>query len=373
MIHVVLPDYKNSILNVSSTILHHYGAETAYDVIPELEEALKEKPNHIFLLLLDGMGMNIIKRYLKRKDFLRKHIIKPITSVFPSTTVAATNAVLTGKPPWSSGYLGWFMYLKNEDVYDMVFLNKDYYDSEKKITVNLFDKYFKQPEITELIEQVQPPIKTRQLFPKFKPGGYHTLDAQLEEMVHISKSDEQTFTYIYWAEPDLTEHEVGPFSPKIKTLLNMINQRVSSYADQLDEHSLMIVIADHGHQQVKPIDLYKDQTLLSMLDKLPSIEPRATSFFVKSACKDDFVSYFNHTYGKYYVLYEKDILFKMGLLGYGKPHPLVNECVGDYMAIAIKDRYFQFKDKKPFKGHHAGLTTHEMMVPLIVYKGKSAR
>lgn len=368
MIHVVLPDYDNSILNVSATLLNHYGVDTKYRAIPELRETLKEKPKHVFLLLLDGMGVNIIKKFFKRHDFLRYYMVKPITSVFPSTTVAATNAVLTGKPPWSSGYLGWVQYLKEEDVYDTVFLNKDYYDEEKIIDIDLIEKYFKQPQITDLISKANPEVKTAQLFPKFKPNGYETLSGELQEMVRISKTDEQTFTYIYWGEPDLTEHDYGPFSTVTKALIRDINMTVRIHAEALGDDSLLVIIADHGHQSVKPINLYQDKKLYQMLDKLPSMEPRATSFFVKPEYLDEFKRYFNEQYGKYYVLYTKDELFHMQLLGFGKQHPLVDLCVGDYLAVGIKDRYFQFKEKKLFNGHHAGLTTHEMMVPLIIYK-----
>ncbi len=368
MIHVILPNYENSILNVSTTLLHHYGVETKYALIPELRAALKSKPNHVFLLLLDGMGMNIIKKYLKRDDFLRKNIVKQMTSVFPSTTVAATNAVLTGKPPWSSGYLGWVQYLKDEDIYDTVFLNKDYYDSEKVIAEDLLEKYFKQPQLTDLISEANPDIKTAQLFPNFKPDGFDTLQEALLEMVRISKTSEKTFTYIYWGEPDLTEHDYGPFSTMTKALIKDINMTVKTQAEALGDNSLLIVIADHGHQSVTPINLYEDQKLYGMLEKLPSMEPRATSFFVKLEFMDAFRAHFNQQYGKYYALYTKAEVFNMQLLGFGKKHALVDSCVGDYLAVAIKNRYFQFKDKKPFKGHHAGLTIDEMMVPLIIYQ-----
>lgn len=368
MINVILPDYENSILNVSATILQHYGIRSPYVPIQELREALSENPKHVFLLLLDGMGENIIKKYLKRHDFLRHHLVKPITSVFPSTTVAATNAVLTGKPPWSSGYLGWVQYLKDEDVYDTVFLNKDYYNNEKIITEDFIEKYFKQPQITDLIASSRTHVKTRQLFPNFRSDGYDTLSEELSEMVNISKTEDQTFTYIYWGEPDLTQHDYGPFHSVTKALLKDINQAVKLHAENLSNDSLLIVIADHGHESVTPINLYEDQTLLDMLDKLPSLEPRATTFFIKQGFHDKFKTYFNKTYGKHYALYNKEEFLKMGLLGTGEKHRNIDQCIGDYMAIAIKHKYFLFKDKKPFKGHHAGITKNEMMVPLIIYK-----
>lgn len=370
MIKTIKPDYHNSILNVSASLLQYYGADTIYDDIPELRQVLEQGFKHVFLLLLDGMGMNIINQFLKKDDFLRRHVVKPITSVFPSTTVAATNAVLTVKPPWSSGYLGWVQYLKEEDVYDTVFLNKDYYDSEKVITVDLLEKYFNQPKIYDYIKEVKPHVITRELFPNFRIDGFDSLEDQLKEMIHIAHGEEETFTYIYWGEPDLTEHDYGPKGKGTKVLLKATNQIVDQYAKKLPEDSLLIVIADHGHQQVKPIYLYEDYDLMSMLDKKPSMEARATSFFVKPDLKETFEVYFNQTYRKYFKLYKREDVFKEALLGFGKKHALIDQCVGDYLAVATGNRYFQFIEKKPFKGHHAGLTENEMLVPLIIFTNK---
>jgi predicted AlkP superfamily pyrophosphatase or phosphodiesterase len=126
------PDYNNSILNVTATLLKHYHAPTIYNAIPELEEELKKNYNHVVLVLLDGMGKNIIEEHLEKDAFLRHYNKKWITSIFPPTTVAATNAVLSGLPPISSGYLGWIQYFKNEDSNVAVFLNHDYYHPEVK-------------------------------------------------------------------------------------------------------------------------------------------------------------------------------------------------------------------------------------------------
>ena len=59
---ILFPDYTNSILNVTSTILKHYGADSIYPQIPVLEESLKVDSKHVLLVLLDGMGINIINK-----------------------------------------------------------------------------------------------------------------------------------------------------------------------------------------------------------------------------------------------------------------------------------------------------------------------
>jgi len=58
----------------------------------------------------------------------------------------------------------------------------------------------------------------------------------------------------------------------------------------------------------------------------------------------------------------------MNLFGYTSEHPRFREFLGDYMAIAISDMYFVFFQTDFFmKGQHAGLTSEEMLVPLVVF------
>ena len=84
------PDYQNSILNLVNSILHNYGAPHRYTTLPEADEILKKDYRHVVLLVLDGMGVSVLERFLPEESFLRSHFQKEISSVFPPTTVAAT-------------------------------------------------------------------------------------------------------------------------------------------------------------------------------------------------------------------------------------------------------------------------------------------
>ena len=64
----------------------------------------------------------------------------------------------------------------------------------------------------------------------------------------------------------------------------------------------------------------------------------------------------------------KKELYDSGLLGYGTKHPLLDDFIGDFLAISTSDKMFNFKGHSLFKGHHAGLTKDEMQVPLIIFQ-----
>lgn len=364
---IVYPDFTNSILNVTSTILKHYKAPTIYPSIPELEKELKKNFKHVVLILLDGMGMNIIDRHLNYKDFLSAHVVKTITSIFPPTTVAATNTVLSGLPPFSSGYLGWVQYFKKENTNLTVFTNQDFYDHKRIFDEVLRDKYLKYPLIYDQIKAFSPRTKTYELFPNFRPNGFASFKEQTEKVLEIIEQKSKTFTYVYWAQPDMVQHDYGIDSLETKNILRKLNEEAEELANKINDQTLLIFIADHGLVDVKAFDLTDNKPLIRLLKRNPSIESRATNFFVKPFKKKKFKSVFEDNYGAFFKLYTKNEIIKSGLLGYGKKHPMLDSFLGDFVAVATDEYMLEFLKGSSFKAHHAGLTRGEMEVPLIIY------
>ena len=110
---MALPDYKNSIVNVSSSIMKSFELKPLYTPLKELKNL--EKYNNVILLIIDGLGNEFFKKNSKN-SFLEKHFVKSVTSTFPSTTTAATTALETGVAPQQHCAMGWFMYLKEDDL-----------------------------------------------------------------------------------------------------------------------------------------------------------------------------------------------------------------------------------------------------------------
>lgn len=365
---LIKPNFEESIMNVSNSFLHHYQIHTNYPGIKELNIELSKNYNHIIYVLLDGMGVNVINKHLKESDLLKKHLVKTITSVFPPTTVAATNSVLSGLPPISTGYIGWVQYFKEEDTDLAVFLNQDFY-TDKKFDELLRDKYLKYDNIMTKISNKHPDVITNRLFPSFiEDGTCESLHDAVEQALVITHNTDKSFTYLYWTQPDLIEHHAGVYSHDVKKMMKNINKDFEELCHNISEDTLIVTIADHGLVDVTEINLYEYKELMDMLKRKPSIEPRACNFFVKDDYIDDFKTEFNkHFEGKYILLNKKEI-FESNTFGIGEKHPLVDMFIGDYMAISVSEYMFKINDSKAYKAHHAGLTEEEMMVPLIIYK-----
>lgn len=108
---MIQPDYNNSILNLITSILKYYNVKSKYNSLPEIDEMLNKDYNNVVLLILDGMGENILNE-LNENDLFRKNRIRTITSVYPTTTAAAMTTYYSGKPPIETGWIAWSQYFK---------------------------------------------------------------------------------------------------------------------------------------------------------------------------------------------------------------------------------------------------------------------
>lgn len=98
----------------------------------------------------------------------------------------------------------------------------------------------------------------------------------------------------------------------------------------------------------------------------PSLEPRSTAFFVKPHNQKAFEACFYTEFGSKFTLMTKQALLESGRLGSSIKHPLLEDFIGDYIAISEGPYMFNIKENSPFKAHHAGGHPDELWVPLIL-------
>jgi len=108
----IKPNYKDgSIVNLMSTIIRARGGSSQYNPLKLLKPAEIKDTKNIVLLVLDGFGIDLLKRHAKDSVFA-KHMKGRITSIFPSTTSAAMSTFYFGVPAQQHGLTAWYMQLK---------------------------------------------------------------------------------------------------------------------------------------------------------------------------------------------------------------------------------------------------------------------
>ena len=57
---ILLPNYEKSILNLITSVLKKYDVESDYSELNELKEIINKEYNNVVMLILDGMGENVL-------------------------------------------------------------------------------------------------------------------------------------------------------------------------------------------------------------------------------------------------------------------------------------------------------------------------
>lgn len=371
------PDYDHSILSLSNSLLKHYGIAPAYQTLSVLDDVLAMEYKNVVLLILDGMGVELLKRSLSERAFLRRQMSQTISSVFPPTTTAATRTFYSGLPPICHGWLGWCAYFKEYDQVIELFRDTEFYTQQKLEIESVKTQLVYDSLLTQIEKATHNQVGVTDISP-FTIDGVQTLSALCARVKKVTRQPGRQFVCAYWPQPDHLCHEIGPYQAPVRACLQEINKRVRQLCQSLSD-TVVIISADHGHIPVDGAVYLNDYPdLLACLSKPLSLEERCTVVFVKSACHETFKQLFEAYLSKDFLLLRTAEALAQNLFGVGKPHPRAHDFLGDFLilsrsGISLRQRVNGLDPSEGLKGVHAGPTRAEIEVPLILYQTKSAQ
>ena len=359
------PNYENSIMNITNSLLKHYGLEPHHATLPIVDDLLAKNYKNVVFLIMDGMGINVLERNLPKDAFLRTHMAREISSVFPPTTTAATTSVLTGKTPAEHGWIGWSCYFKEVDKCIDLFSN---HESGTETTAGGEHVPYKYLPHTDILTAFSCKVQTCRVS-AFSQYFADTLDGICQHLETLCRQDGRKFIYAYHHQPDHDMHDFG-VSPKCVTqMLTAYNKRFETLMSSLSD-TLLLISADHGMTDITMKRVEDYPQINDALVRHICVEPRCCSLYVKDEYKTDFPALFFSAFGDKFKLFTHDEFLQSGLLGGGIQHSKIDDFIGDYMAVAVSDIALWYNDingeYNDFKGAHAGLTKEELAVPLIV-------
>ena len=366
------PDYDNCLVNLSNTILKHFGAETSAPTLKMADELLEKEYTNVVVLLMDAMGISVIEKHLKPEGFLRSHLVGPYSSVFPPTTVAATTSVLSGLYPNEHGWLGWDMYFPKLDKNVTVFTNTNQLTEDEKgeitepVPAADYHVAFKYLPYKNIIERINEAGGKAYASMPFLDPFPQDLDSILNRVTKLCASPEKKFIYSYWNEPDNTMHLHGPYSKEAHDLMIELENRLEEFASDLND-TLLLITADHGQMTSINHCINDYPEITKCLVRMPAIEPRTLNLFVKDEYKKDFPEIFRSAFKDKFMLLTREEIISEKLFGIGKENKMFRDSIGDYVAISVADEsvFVTHKEASMMPGGHAGLTKEELEIPLI--------
>lgn len=361
---MIRPNYDNSIVSVTNSLLKHFGVEPHHATLPKLDDLLIKNYKNVVLLVMDGMGINVLERNLPRNAFLRKYIKSEISSVYPCTTTAAITSILTGKTPNEHGWIGWSNYFKEVDKCIDLFSNHVSGTENDASNEHLPNKIL---AYESFFSQIGSKVKSYAVSP-FSEYFANNIDEICDHIKTLCSNDSKKFIYAYHNQPDHDMHNFGVSTHGIKMMMADYNNKLETSINSLSD-TLFLITADHGMTDITMKCVEEYPLINEALVRHICVEPRCCSMYVKEEFKAGFERLFTDTFNDKFKLFNHDEFINSGLLGDGIPHEKVCDFVGDFVAVAVSDVALWYKDingeYKNFKGHHAGLTKDEMTVPLI--------
>ena len=399
----VKPDYSGYCLsNVPATILSIFGVRESRPLLPKnaLGDVETAGVENVILLLCDGLGYREWKRQ-GAKGFIgalsKRGSVRPITTVFPSTTAAALTTVSTGLTPQEHGLPEWYVYMQELG----------------EVIVTL--PFARVGEGRDTLEGQMNPralFDGQTIFQKLRRAGvnstsltnralantsYSTVSRRGSDVVPYSTASDLTvslrrlierargpnFFYAYWSYVDTIEHIYGPNTDEAGVEASLISHAFQEgFLSKLDreaaKRTLILVTADHGQVQVAPkktLYMNRWERLTRALQRSPSgsmIPPwgsaRDSYLQVEEDKLDVIMRYLEKKLEGVASILRTEDAVKQGLFGINKPTRKFRRRIGNLMILPHGTRTIWYRYRKgdslDLRGHHGGLSEDEMTIQL---------
>jgi hypothetical protein len=335
-----------------------------------------------------GTGLSSWRPLVERGRFF------PLTSVFPSTTVAALSSLWTGLAPSQHGYLGTRLFLREYGaLVDMISLKLVVNGVPGQLlTMGLDpDKFLPAPNLAEVLKAAGVAVNDLLQYSLVRSGLTRILHRNVDKLVPFvaasdmwvtlrrmldsQRADDQPmYIYAYHAPADGISHHYGPGDEALEAeLRSFVYSMQTEFLDRLSPQAragtLLVIGADHG-QTITPreteIALHK-QPVWNDLVMMPTSEARIAYAHLRAgrmqAFRDELA---RDLAGKLMAVDTREAL-DAGLWGPEPLHAETGSRLGDLLLLATGDGWLadstgQMPD---FRGMHGGLTVEEMLVPSL--------
>lgn len=361
------PNYEEGLVNVVCSVEKYFNVTCEHNSLKELDDVLNEqKPKNVVLFLFDGFGYNILKRNKKICPYLNEHLLRSVSSTFPTTTMAARTTVESGLNPVEHGWLGWEMYFKDLDEVVTLTTNKLKDENVAAADYNVARTLLGYESIVQKINKKEDCYAEKlTVYSNHKTESLRKLKKQIKK---ITKNDHKNYIYAYYNEPDHVMHGYGTDSKEAIKYFKHIEKWFKKTCHSLKD-TLVIAVADHGHINNSYITITDHEEIKKRLLGMTSLDSRSTSFRVKKEYKKDFPIILKQVLKDDFIIKSKNEVIKEKLFGDGKENKYFKDGIGDFIAIGVRDKSIRYSEKShKHVSSHSGITEDEMLVPLIVVR-----
>ncbi|WP_241665652.1 alkaline phosphatase family protein [Prescottella subtropica] len=367
-----------------------YSEPTLADVLPSVLAALgvPGEANRLALpdaarvvvLLVDGLGWNLLRRNTDAAPFLNSVATEPIRAGFPTTTATSITTFGTGLPSGRHGVTGYtsvvadaggpLNWLRWQRVGD----RRDLLPTVVPERIQPHRTVFERATAAGVVATTVLPREfggtglTRAALRGGRFAGRIAYGDLLHATVAAASVGPRTLVYCYLSEIDTLGHVYGPETGGWTAQLTIVDRLVEDLVAHLGSDVRLLVTADHGMVTVdERVDVDTDRALT---DGVAAIAGEARCRYVHTAPgrADAVLRRWRDVLGERAWVGTRGDVVAAGLLG---PDPTSDalERVGDVVAIARGTVALVRGEAEPrmsrLIGQHGALTDDELLVPLL--------
>jgi len=376
--------------------LPRYGVRSIGALLPSLLSAIGigtfanllalEPASRGCLLLVDGLGGELLRQNRTSAPFLNSIAREPLTAGFPATTAASLSSLATGLPPGEHGLVGYTMALPGYDraintlTWSLYGLGPRV-DLREEVVPEAFQPV---PTLAERAAAAGVPI--HYLGPAFHRGSglsraigrgqrFHTAESlgAIREAARPWLTARPSLVYGYHPRLDTAGHVNGVASQAWLDELVALDHAVRTLAEHLPGDTVLVITGDHGMVDLRPsqrLDLADHPDLAAGVTLLAG-EARARYLRTAPGAAGDVVDAWRSIVGDRMWVWTRDEAIATGIFG-PRVSDQVSERIGDVVAVAYGQVGIVQRDVDPaqarLNGHHGSLTPAEQLVPFLVYR-----
>ena len=376
--------------------LPRYGTRSLGELVPSLLSGVGvagfanplaiEPASRACLLLIDGLGWELLRANAGSAPFLNSIAREPLTAGFPATTAASLSSLATGVPPGEHGLVGYTMALPG---YNRAFntLTWSLYGVGPRVDLvgELVPESF-QPFPTLAERAATAGMRIHHLGPAFHEWSGLTRAIGRGERFHPADSLEavtegalkllnapRTFVFGYHPRLDAAGHVRGVASQAWTDELIAVDHAIRLMAEQLPKDTVLVVTGDHGMVDLQPeerLDL-ADHPDIAAGVRILGGEARARYVGVLPGATDDVLTAWRSRLGDRMWVWAREEAIATGIFG-PRVTDRARERTGDIVAAAYGRVGIVERNVDPaqarLNGHHGSLTAAEQLGPLLVFR-----
>lgn len=318
----------------------------------------------VVLLLVDGLGWHLWRRFAGRLPSLADAAASTLTTVVPSTTATALPSLTTGRTPAEHGMLGDRMRVGGRVLNVLQWTVRDGAPPDPA-TVQPHAPFPGAPVAVVSNERFRGSGFSRA---HLRGADYHGYGAgdDLVSGVEARLRAGARLVYAYLPDLDRAAHERGLDDETVAAAVDLTNRTVARLRTAVPDGGAVLVTSDHGHVTIDPerrIDLRPLQPMLSAV----AGSPRLRYLHARQGARHDLRAAAAALVHGHADVYDRARFVEEGWLGRGLG-PLTAGRLGDVVLAARGAAALTAPDE----GHsgelvtmHGSMTADEMLVPLL--------